>query len=161
MPSAFVYKTYTTTGSPESVRQNLTEHFLSHGLERTGSSTSGAVTSFRYPSLLFSSKRPLTCVSDVSLEALGNGGTVRVRIGATFTKIKYFTIFIMAFIWIGLPILLGVLQGTIPEFSPFGCLVVPAGFLTHYMVRGRVFRYMRVSVERAGMGSPHVRAHAG
>jgi len=150
MPSSFVYKTYTTTGSPESVREKLTVHFLSGGMERSGISPSGAVTFFRYPSLLFSSKRPLTCISKLSLEARGNGGDVRVRIGTTFTKIKYFTIFIMAFIWFGAPTLLGVLRGEFPNFSPFGCLVVPAGFFTHYAVRGRVFRYLRASVERAG-----------
>lgn len=150
MSSSFVYKTFTTTGSPESVRESLTEHFLSHGLARTGNSASGMVTFFRYPSMFFSTKRPLTCISEVSVEARGNGGSVRVRIGATFTKVKYFNLFIMTFIWVGLPILVGILKGTYPNFSPFGCLVVPAGFLAHYAVRGRVFRYLKASVERAG-----------
>jgi len=47
-------------------------------------------------------------------------------------------------------VLSGVLQRSLPEFSPFGFLVVPAGFFLHYTIRARVFRYLRKTVERVG-----------
>ena len=81
---------------------------------------------------------------------MGSGGGARIRIGATFTKIKYITIAVMGFLWLGFPVLSGVLQRSLPEFSPFGFLVVPAGFFLHYTIRGRVFRYLRKTVERVG-----------
>ena len=43
-----------------------------------------------------------------------------------------------------------IVQGGMPDFSPYGCLVIPAGFLIHYTVRGRVMRYLRKTVDRAG-----------
>jgi hypothetical protein len=146
----FVFKTYRTRGNPEAVRYGLTSHLLERGMVQTGVSESGAVVSFRYPSLLFSSKRPWTCLSELTVEARGNGGEVKVRIGASFVKIRNFTILLMGFIWMGLPTGLALLRGTFPDFSPFGVLVVPAGFLIHYSVRGRVFRYLRRAIENAG-----------
>ncbi len=146
----FVFKTFRTKGNPEVIRYSLTRHLLEQGMVQTGVSESGAVASFRYPSLLFSSKRPLTCLSELTVEARGNGGDVKVRVGASFVKVRNFTIFIMGFIWMGLPVVMALLRGTLPDFSPFGVLVVPAGFLTHYMVRGRVFRYLRRLIENAG-----------
>jgi hypothetical protein len=148
--SKYVFKTFSTTGSPEFIRERLVEMLLSHGFGRTGTSESGAVLYFNYPSIFFSSKRPLTCISRLTLETRGQDGNVRVRIGATFTKIKYFTIFVMSFLWFGIPIVMALLKGGFPDFSPFGGLVIPAGFLVHYTVRGRVFRRLRAYVEKVG-----------
>jgi hypothetical protein len=146
----FVFKTFRTRGNPEAIRYSLTSHLLERGLVQTGVSESGAVVYFRYPSLWFSSRRPLTCLSELTVEARGSGGEVKVRVGASFVKIRNFNIFLMGFIWFGLPVILALLRGTLPDFSPFGVLVIPAGVLVHYTVRGRVFRYLRRAIENAG-----------
>lgn len=146
----FVFKTFRTKGNLETVRYSITGHLLEHGMVQTGVSDSGAVVYFRYPSLWFSSKRPLTCLSELTVESRGSGGDVHVRVGASFVKIRNFNIFLMAFIWMGLPTVIALMRGTMPDFSPFGVLVVPAGFLVHYTVRGRVFRYLRRVIEFAG-----------
>ena len=86
----------------------------------------------------------------MSLEAIGRPGAVRVRIGVTFTMIKVFTVMLMALVWFGYPAVKSIVQGDMPDFSPYGCLVIPAGFLIHYTVRGRVMRYLRKTVDRAG-----------
>jgi hypothetical protein len=153
MKNPFVYKTFTTSGTPENVRRLITDRILSLGMKQTGISESGAVTFFRYPYPFFSSRKPLTCISRLSVETRGGGGTVRVRVGASFEKIRWFTIFLMSFIWFGIPVLVGILRNSFPDFSPFGCLVVPAGIFTHYSVRGRAFRYLRTFIERAGSTS--------
>ncbi len=150
MKSPFVFKEYTTTGTPETVRDHLSYHFLANGLRRDGVSPSGAIDYFRRSSVFFSSKRPLTCITRMSLETIGRTGAVRVRIGVTFTMIKVFTILLMSLIWFGYPVLKSILQGGLPDFSPYGCLVIPAGFFLHYTVRGRVMRYLRRTVDRAG-----------
>ncbi len=150
MKSPFVYKEFSTKGTPETVRRYLADHFLLGGMKRDGVSPSGAIDYFRRASIFFSSKRPLTCITRMSLETIGRPGAVRVRIGVTFTMIKIFAIMLMALIWFGYPVLKSIFQGGLPDFSPYGCLVIPAGFFLHYTVRGRVIRYLKRTVERAG-----------
>lgn len=145
-----VYKTYRIRGTPESAIDSLTSRLLMNGMIRKGISESGRSASFRHPSLFFSSKRPLTCFSELSLETSGRGGDVEVRVGATFTKIRNTVIFAMGLIWVGLPIAVGLLNTTFPDFSPFGVLVVPTGFLIHYSLRGSAFRYLKRLIQSTG-----------
>ena len=63
----FIFKEYTAAGSPLSVRSSLSNHFAANGMKKTGDSPSGAVLYFTYPSFFFSSRRPLTCISRLSL----------------------------------------------------------------------------------------------
>lgn len=147
---AFVYRTYRMTGDPESALDTLIRRLTVRGMIRTDAVTGIRTASFRYPSFFFSSRRPLTCISRLTAEVRREGRETVVRIGATFTKIRNYTIVIFGLIWIGLPILVAVLRGAFPDFSPFGVLVVPVGFLLHYSVRGRVFRALRRIIENGG-----------
>lgn len=146
----FVYRTYRMTGDPKSALDTLIRRLTVRGMVRMDNVTDALVASFRYPSIFFSSRRPLTCVSRLTAEVRHDGRETVVRIGAAFTKVRAYTIIILGFIWIGLPILVAVLRGAFPDFSPFGVLVVPLGFLLHYSVRGRVFRTLRRIIESGG-----------
>ena len=150
MASKFVYKTYKTKGDAQYVRDELIYILLSKGYVKAGNSDSGTAIFFRNPSLFFSSKKPLTCISQLSLETAGSGGEVNVRVGMTFTKIRNFTVFLMTFVCAGIPALLGILRTGSPDFSPLAGLGIPAGFLVHYAVRGRVFRYWKFLVKKVG-----------
>lgn len=146
----YIFKTVTTRGSRDAVWYGLIRHFLEHGMVQTRVSESGAVIYFRQPSLFFSSKRPLTCISELSMEAKSGREEVVVRFGVSFVKIRNFTIILMGFVWIGFPVISSLIRGTLPDFSPFGVLVIPLGVLVHYSVRGRVLRYLRKAVENMG-----------
>jgi hypothetical protein len=117
---------------------------------RKGVSESGRTVFFRHPSFFFSSRRPLTCFSGLSLEIRGRRGDVEVKVGASFKKLRNTIIFITGFIWVGLPVTVGLINGAIPDFSPFGVLVVPTGFLIHYSFRGKAFRYLKRLILSAG-----------
>lgn len=150
MTGKIIFKTYKTKGDLQLVHDEITHILLSKGFVKTGTSDFGKESFFRYPSIFFSSKRPLTCISELSVETMGNPGEVRVRIGMTFTKIRNFTIFIMTFVCFVIPVFLGILRNGSPDFSPMSSLGIPAGFLVYYAVRGRVFRYWRYLITQVG-----------
>lgn len=145
MSSDYVYRTYHTKGTTDSVREKLTESLLSNGYQQTGNENN--VYFFRYPSFLFSSKRPLTCVSRLSLEVTENdeknSGKIQVKIGANFTKIRYFTISLITVGCFILPAVLGYIQRGMPDIPPMAYLGIPVGFMLHYHVRWRVFKTLR------------------
>ncbi len=99
------------------------------------------VTFYKNTSLTFSSTKPLTCISSLSLYK-GSGGSSGIRIGMTFTKIKYYTIFIMLLFCVALPITLGMLQYGRPDIPPMAYVGIPLGFFIHYHVRARAVRYL-------------------
>jgi hypothetical protein len=152
MNSKTIYKTYKIRGDFHIIRDEIINILLSRGFIKTGTSDSGNVDYFRYPSLFFSSKKPLTCISKLSLETIGNSREVKVRIGMTFTKIRNFTVFIIAFVCLVVPVILGFLRNGQPNFSPMASLGIPVGFLAYYAVRGRVFRYWRYLINQIGEG---------
>jgi hypothetical protein len=145
-----VYKTYWTRGTPESTLDSLTPRLLREGMLRKGISASGRTAGFRHPSLFFSFRKPLTCFSELFLETRGRPGDVEVKVRASFRKVRNTIIFAAVFIWVGLPVAVGIMKLTIPDFSPFGVLVVPTGFLIHYSIRGRAFRYLKRLIQIAG-----------
>ncbi|MHB9029438.1 MAG: hypothetical protein ACYC9O_11780, partial [Candidatus Latescibacterota bacterium] len=144
------YKTYRIQGNPESALDLLTSRLLKEGMVRKGVSESGRTVYLRHPSFFFSSRRPLTCFSELSLEASGRRGDVEMRVGASFKKLRNTIIFATAFIWVGLPVTVGMVNSAIPDFSPFGVLVVPTGFLIHYSLRGSAFRFLKRLIQSAG-----------
>ena len=142
MTDNFVYKTYTTEGSADSVRTKLSDFLLANGYIRTG--TNGSLEYFRYPSILFTSKKPLTCISRLSAEVLGNpnngspySGKIVVKIGANFAKIRYFNITGIAILCFLIPAVLGYIQNGIPDIPPVSYNGIPVGFMLHYHVRTR------------------------
>ncbi len=144
----YIHKSYRIRGNPDAVFDELIILFQARGLVKTGFAVNGRKAFFRYPSVFFSTRRPLTCVSDLTLETRGIGRETEVRLGATFVKVRYFILLTMSFIWVGLPLLVGLLRSSLPDFSPFGVLIVPTGVLLHYSIRGRVFRHLRRLVHR-------------
>ena len=145
MSDSYVYRIYHTKGTTDSVREKFTESLLSNGYQKTGNENN--VYFFRYPSFLFSSKRPLTCISSLSLEVTGNdekkGGKIKVKIGVNFTKIRYFTILIITVICFIIPAVLGYIQRGVPDIPPVAYFGIPVGFMIHYHVRWRVFNTLR------------------
>ena len=141
MAHTYVYRTYKTKGTADSIREGLTRSFLARGYKQTGNDDN--ITFFRYTSLAFSSGRPLTCVSRLSLEVKGKNGSVLVKIGANFDKIRYFNIIVMVLVCGVLPALLGYIKNGIPDIPPMAYLGIPVGIMVHYHVRGRVFRAFR------------------
>ena len=95
MKSKTVYRTYKTKGDLQTIHDEIVNILLSRGFIKTGTSESGKVDFFKYPSLFFSSKKPLTCISKLSLETIGNSREIKIIIGMTFTKIRNFTVFII------------------------------------------------------------------
>ena len=141
MSAKFVYRTFNVKGDADSVRKNLAEALFQKGFVRIG--TIDSAESFRYPSILFSSKKPLTCISRLSLEVSEGDGDSLVKAGFTFTKIRYFTITIFVLLCVVIPITLGiVLRGNF-DLPPMSFLAIPLWFMVHYHVRGRVFRTFR------------------
>lgn len=148
MSAQFAYRTYKTKGDANSIREKLTFMLVGKGYILEGSSYTTRY--FKYPSLLFSTKKPLTCISLLSLEVIERNGGSIVKIGVTFTKIRYFTIFIMLMFCIIIPAILGIMQHGVPDVPPMAVLGIPLGFMVHYHVRGRVFRTLGRLIENAG-----------
>jgi hypothetical protein len=152
MASQFIYKTYKTKGDARTIRDELIYLLLSKGYVKDGNSYTDNANHFRYPSWFFSSKKPLTCISRLSIETAGNGGEVTVKVGMTFSKIRNFTVFLILFVCAGIPAVIGIMRNGSPDFSPMAGLGIPAGILAYYAVRGRVFRYWKFLVRKAGEG---------
>jgi len=145
MKSPYVYKTYSSPHDAAYVRDMLVETFLKHGYKQEDGSD-GALQ-FRNPSITFSSKKPITCISRIRFHLNPGPGVTQVVTGVTFTKIRYYTIFVMTLICVIVPIALGIWQHGRPEIPPMGVIGVPLGFLVHYHVRARVFRTIRHMIE--------------
>lgn len=138
MSAQFAYRTYKTTGDADSIREKLTFILVEKGYIPKGDSHTTRY--FKYPSFLFSTKKPLTCISLLSLDVIERNDGSIVKIGVTFTKIRYFTTFIMLMFCIVIPALLGIMQHGVPDMPPMAFLGIPLGFLMYYHVRARVFR---------------------
>ena len=141
MSDSFVYRTYTIRGNRTSVRDRITERLIKNGYVLKNDT--GAVRFFRYPKILFSSKRPLTCISRLSLDVMEKNTGSSVKIGVTFTKIRYFTIGIMLLICVVVPVITGIIKYGIPDIPPVSYLGIPLGFMLHYHVRARAFRALK------------------
>ena len=148
MSNKYIYRTYRIKGSPDSVRERLAGSLLSHGYKQTGDENS--VMYFRYPAVTFSSKRPLTCISRLSLEVTGQNGNVSVKIGANFAKIRYFIIVVMLLMCAVIPAILGYLQHGVPDIPTFAYLGIPLGIMVHYHVRWRVFKALGRLITQTG-----------
>ena len=138
MTPHFVYRNYKSSCKADFLRDKLSTALVENGFVQTGNSDN--TTFFRYPFLRFSSKRPLTCISRLSLEVTERDEGSDIKIGITFTKIRYFIIFIMLLFCVIIPSVLGIIQHGVPDVPPMAFLGIPLGFMAHYHVRGRVFR---------------------
>ncbi len=148
MPNKYVYRTYQTKGIPDSVRERLADMLLSSGYKHTGDENN--VMYFRYPVVTFSSKRPLTCISRLSLEVTEHNGNVRVKIGANFAKIRYFIIIVMLLMCAVIPGIVGYLQHGMLDIPTVAYLGIPLGVMAHYQVRWRVFKTLGRLITQTG-----------
>ena len=148
MSSKYVYRTYYIKGTADTIREGLTGSLLSNGYKQTGKENN--VFYFRYPTITFSSRRPLTCISRLSMEITEQSKKIQVKIGVNFTKIRYFTIIMMFSICVLLPVLLGYIKNGMPDVPPMAFLGIPLGFMLHYHVRWRVFRALNRLISQAG-----------
>ena len=148
----FIYRSYKVKGDPESARKKLTTVLLEKGVVKIDDVHASSI--FRYPSLVFSSKKPLTCISRLSMEVTEHNMNSMVKIGITFTKIRYSIIFIILFLFIIVPATLGYIQdgisGVMPP--PVALLGIPLGFMVHYHVRWRVFRTLQYLIKHGNDG---------
>ena len=145
MSAHFVYRKYKSPFTADFICNKLSYALVEKGFIQTGNLDNTLY--FKYPSIWFSSKRPLTCISRLSLEVIRQNGDSIVKIGVTFTKIRYFTIFIMAFFCFILPAVLGIVEHGVPDIPPMAFLGIPLGFMLHFHVRGRVFRALGLLIE--------------
>ena len=151
MADSYIYKTFTLDGDEADVTDKIIDLLTGNGYVRNGDS--GSVHFFRYPSIRYSSKKPLTCISRLSLDVTGRNGVSYVTVGVTFTKIRRFTIALMLFVCVVVPCIVSYVRygaGRLPDIPPISYLGVPLGFMLHYHVRWRAFRAVRRLVESAG-----------
>ena len=148
MANKYVYRTYRTKGSPDFVCKRLAAYLLSHGYKHTGEESS--VMYFQNTAITFSSKRPMSCISRLSLEVTGENGNVRVKIGANFAKIRYFIVIVMFLMCAVIPWILGYLQHGVPDIPTVAYLGIPLGIMVHYQVRWRVFRALGRLIAQMG-----------
>ncbi|MBN1291122.1 MAG: hypothetical protein JXB48_04715 [Candidatus Latescibacteria bacterium] len=144
MAKSYIYKTYTVRGDKSTVCEKITNILVSNGFILTGETYLSR--NFKYPSLTFSSKKPLTCISRLSLNVKDSNGISRLTIGVTFSKIRNFTIIIILLICVVLPVMLSFAKygyDRLPEIPLPAYLGIPLGFMVHYHVRWRVFRVLR------------------
>lgn len=134
----YIYRTYKTKGNALMLREKLTGALLEKGFIRAANS--GKVIFFRYPSIVFFSKKPLTFISRLDIDITEKNSISLVKAGVTFTKIKYYTIFIMFLICVILPMTLGIILHGEFDIPPMAYMGIPVGFMMYYHVRGRAFR---------------------
>src|SRR3989339_1270059 len=84
-----IYRIFDTDSPMEKAYGKITEALVSKGLVM--GNVSGTITTFKYPGLFFSSRKPATCISLLSMEIFREFGRTRVRFGVSLIKIKVFT----------------------------------------------------------------------
>ena len=148
MTTHYIYRTYTISGDASSLDERIAGILLSKGyqVERK----EGNSTYFRNPSLTFSSKRPLTCVSRLMVKLEDHDGSVRVNIGVNFAKIRLCTIAMFGLVCFVLPAVVGYVKYGIPEIPPMAYIGIPLGIMVHYHVRWRVFRTLGLLLDQLG-----------
>ncbi len=148
MSTSFVYRTFNTSGDISKVRDRLIGLFEKQGYRVIDESQNEII--LKYPKITFSSKKPLTCISRMSVSLnLREKGQIAVRFGMTFTKIKWFTILTIGSICgILSPAMSYWLHGSFDIPTP-AYLGIPLGVMIHYHVRWRVFNAVRRILRQA------------
>ena len=148
MARTYVFRTYTVNGSPAPVAERVAEMLHSAGFR--DSDRSNDVVTYRYPSVTFSSKLPLTCISRLSVAVSESRGGIDVTVGLNFMKIKIFVTAVMLLMCVALPAAMGYIQHGMPEIPTVALIGIPLGFMVHYHVRWRVFRAVERLIYLAG-----------
>ncbi len=134
--NGYVVKTYDIDGDIETAAMAVGEALEGEGFRSVPSVSTEK--EYRNPNIFFSSKRPLTCISRLRIDS--TGATGKLRIGARFTVIRWFTITVMLFFCVVLPAVISWYQRGMIDIPPMAWLGVPLGFMVHYHVRARAFR---------------------
>jgi len=136
MKNSFVYRKYTLNAPVASIGRRITELLHENGYRIISSEDN--LTTYRYPGITFNSRRPLSCVSRMTVRIDPDGSGAQVQVGMTFTKIKYFTITLIGLICFVLPAIIGFTRYGYPDIPPMAFFGIPLGFMLHYHVRWRV-----------------------
>jgi hypothetical protein len=148
MNHSYVSRTFCAIGDIDEVRNNIAERLQENGFTLIFSDALD--DHYSNTSILFTSKRPLTCISRLTVEIM-NGkrekDKIPVKIGANFSKIRYFNIVLIAVFCFVIPAVLGYIQNGIPDIPPISYAGIPVGFLLHYHVRMRAFRALKRMIE--------------
>lgn len=148
MISTFYYKTFSITGSVTAFQKKFASVLESGGLKNNGSKD-GALL-FRHPSLFFTSKRPLTYITSLSLDTFQENGSVRVRIGVNLLKIKMLIAVLILFFCFMLPIMFGYSYKGWFDLPPTSWTGIPVGMLLYYHARARVSRMLKRVAQQSG-----------
>jgi hypothetical protein len=151
MAHRYVTKTYHSSAPPDILGSRLSESILERDFSLVGQEH-GAFH-FQSRSIRFSSTKPLTCISRLTLSFLADGAGTIVRAEMTFTRIKYFLISVLVLLCVAAPMALGMFLHGVPDIPPTSYLGIPVGFMVHYHVRGRVFRALGRLIRDCGEAS--------
>jgi hypothetical protein len=149
MKATFSYKSFSITASPLEAERNLASILEAGGLKKAGSA--GGALLFRNPWPLFSMRRPLTCISRVSIAATTQNGFGAVRIGVDLFRIKGFISALVLGFCFTLPLLAEYWLKNDFQLPPTSWVGIPAGFLFYWHVRACVFRHLGKLVSRSGV----------
>ncbi len=138
VPKTIIYRKFPVSTSAVTVANRLEQALTNKGFVRN--SASGPAFEFRNRSLTFSSTNPLTCISRIVIPPMDTDMRGTIIVGASFTKIRYYTIAVMVLFCVALPAMIGYIQSGVPEVPPTSLIGFPLGFFLHYHVRGRAFR---------------------
>ena len=137
MKDSYVYRKYSLNAPAAGVGDRIAGLLEQNGYKVV--SSEDGLTSYRYPGIAFNSRRPLSCVSRMTVRIKPEGGGIQVRVGMTFTKIRYFTIALIGIICFVLPAMIGYVRYGYPDIPPMAFFGIPLGFMLHYHVRWRVY----------------------
>lgn len=137
---SYVYKDYPLDVPADKFIDRLTDKLAESDIVRKSDDSGNAV--YRNSSLTFSSTKPLSCISRMTVLASEPAAGESVGIGMNFLKIKLYTIFIMIFFCVVLPIALNYYQHNSTDMSITSLIGIPLGFFLHFHVRGRALNAM-------------------
>ncbi len=148
MSHSYVSRSFTAAGGIDAVRDSISECLHENGFIRK--STDSGFDYYINRSILFNSKRPLTCISRLTVEVQARKcekEKTLVIISANFAKIRYFNIGLITILCFVIPAILGYVQNGIPDIPPISYAGIPVGIMLHYHVRTRAFRALKRLIE--------------
>ena len=147
----YCYQTFIITGSPTAFQKKFASILESRGLKYRGSAQGRII--FINPSLLFTSKRPISYVSRISVEPLRENGSNVVLIGASFARLKLAVSLLILIVCFIIPVMIGFASLGRYDLPPTSWIGIPFGYLLYLHLRARANRSLRKLVNQSGEAS--------
>ena len=144
----FIIKKFNANCSMQNAYERISDALISLGMVPV--EVKGSIASFKYKSIFFSSKKPASCISFLTMEVSNEFGHTKVRFSISMKKIKIFTTVFVFLLFFVLPPLVNYTKTGNVDFSPFSGLGIPVGLLIYFHVRWRVLRMLKNQVINAG-----------